>query len=295
MGRVDHVYQLELACADAWPAVVDEPLGDWRLRAAGGFTGRANSALTLGDPGLPVASALAVVRAFAASHGIPATAHVVVGSPVESDLVAAGWAVNADHPGGGESVVMTGVLAGLAGPVPGGVVVSDRVVDEWWPLAIGAALPTSAQLRVLSGGDRVGFGIARDDFGRVVGVVRGAVVGDLLHIARLAVAPGCRRRGLGRGLLAALAEWGAGLGARRCVLQVAVHNLGAVALYVGLGCRPHHGYRYWGAGLLISALSLVGVACFGYGALLFPDTLLWVTIFGFCQGWKEYLDKTQKS
>jgi hypothetical protein len=43
------------------------------------------------------------------------------------------------------------------------------------------------------------------------------------------------------------------------------------------------------------ACSLFGVARFGCGALLFPDTLLWVTIFGFCQGWKEYLDKTQKS
>jgi hypothetical protein len=42
------------------------------------------------------------------------------------------------------------------------------------------------------------------------------------------------------------------------------------------------------------ACPLFGVARFGYGALLFPDTGLWVTIFGFCQGWKEYLDKTQK-
>jgi ribosomal protein S18 acetylase RimI-like enzyme len=242
---VDHVYLLERSCADAWPAMVDEPLGEWRLRAADGFTGRANSALTLGDPGLPVAAALTVVRTFAASHGIPATAHVVVGSPVEPALAAAGWAVDADHPGGAESVVLTGALAGLAGPVPGRVVVSDRVPDDWWPLAVGAASPTPAQLRVLGGAARVGFGAARDEHGQVVGVARGAVVGDLLHIARLAVATACRRAGVATGLLAALADWGAGLGAGRCVLQVAVHNRGAIALYAGLGCRPHHGYRYW--------------------------------------------------
>jgi len=257
MDQVDHVYQLERACADAWPSVVDEPLGDWRLRAAGGFTGRANSALTLGDPGLPVAAALAVVRAFAADNAIPATAHVVLGAALEPALVAAGWAVDADHPGGGESVVMTGALSGLAGPVPAGVAVSDRVVADWWPLAVGAAVPTAAQLRVLSGGDQVGFGIARDDLGRVAGIVRGAVVGDLLHIARLAVTPARRRTGLATGLLAALAGWGAGLGARRCVLQVATHNRGAVALYAGLGCRPHHGYRYWVPG---SAAAGHGVA-----------------------------------
>jgi hypothetical protein len=46
---------------------------------------------------------------------------------------------------------------------------------------------------------------------------------------------------------------------------------------------------------LIPACSLFGVARCGYGALLFPDTLLWVTIFGVCQGGKEYLDKHQKS
>lgn len=242
---MDHVDLLERTCADAWPAMVDEPLGEWRLRAAGGFTGRANSALTLGDPGVPVAAALAVVRGFAADNGIPATAHVVVGSPVEPALAAAGWAVNAHHPGGGESVVLTGSLSGLVGAVPASATVLDRAPADWWPLAVGAESPTVAQRRVLSGGDQVGFGIARDEDGQVIGIVRGAVIGDLLHIARLAVAPSQRRRGLATGLLAALAGWGIGRGAGRCALQVAVHNRGAVALYAGLGCRRHHGYRYW--------------------------------------------------
>ena len=47
------VARLENVCADAWPARVDRPLGAWRLRAAGGFTGRANAALAVGDPGDP--------------------------------------------------------------------------------------------------------------------------------------------------------------------------------------------------------------------------------------------------
>jgi ribosomal protein S18 acetylase RimI-like enzyme len=241
--------QLEHACADAWPAVVDEPLGQWRLRAAGGFTGRANSALTLGDPGVPVGDALHQVRAFAAANGIGAAAHVVVGAPVEAAVAAAGWTVNEAHPGGAESVVMTGPLTGLAGPVPAGVTVSERVPDGWWPLAVGAAEPTAAQRTVLAG--RAGMGFGGMGFGtarvadRIVGVVRGAVVGDLLHIARLAVAPEHRGRGLATGLLAALAEWGAVAGAVRCALQVATHNAAAISLYAGLGCRPHHRYRYW--------------------------------------------------
>lgn len=239
------VDQLECQCADAWPAVVDRPLGQWRLRAAGGFTGRANSALTVGDPGVDVADALAEVRTFAAGNGIPAAAHVVHGAPLEDELACAGWTVDLAHPGGAESIVMTGAVTGLAGHTPDGVTVTDRVPDDWWPLAVGAAEPTPAQRRVLTGAADVGFGTARDAGGRVTGVVRAAVVGDLLHIARLAVAPAHRRRGLATGLLAALAAWGTAHGATTCALQVAAHNAGALSLYARLGCRPHHRYRYW--------------------------------------------------
>src|ERR1700761_8948140 len=98
--------------------MVDQPLGQWRLRAAGGFTGRANSALTIGDPGLPVGTALRLITAFARDNGIPATAHVVSGARIETPLAEAGWAVDEAHPGGAESVVMTGPLTGLAGAVP---------------------------------------------------------------------------------------------------------------------------------------------------------------------------------
>lgn len=251
---MDHVDRLELACADAWPALVDVRLGQWRLRAAGGFTGRANSAITTGDPGRPVIDALAEVRTFADGNGIPPAAHVVVGTPLEPALAAAGWTVDEHHPGGAESLVMTGPLtgltkltelAGLTGAVPTGVTVPDRPPDDWWPLAVGAPEPTAAQRRVLGDGERVGFGVARDTSGQVTGIVRGAVVGDLLHIARLAVAPHRRRTGVATGLLAALARWGTRQDATRCALQVTTGNHAAIALYSRLGCRPHHRYRYW--------------------------------------------------
>lgn len=236
------IVELERECADAWPALVDRPLGEWRLRAAGGFTGRANSALTLGDPGLPIGPALATVVEFARANGIRPAAHVVRDTPVEHDLARAGWVVDQAHPGGAESAVLTGPLP--TGPVPAGVAVLDRPPAGWWPLAVDAAEPTRAQQRVLAGLPGVGFGTAVLA-GRVVGVVRGAVVGDLLHVARLAVAPAHRRRGLATGLLTALGEWGRRRGAIRCALQVATHNAAALSLYAGLGARQHHRYRYW--------------------------------------------------
>ena len=56
------VTALERAAALHWQAPETEPLGEWLLRAAGGFTGRANSALPAGDPGLPLAEAVTAVE-----------------------------------------------------------------------------------------------------------------------------------------------------------------------------------------------------------------------------------------
>jgi GNAT superfamily N-acetyltransferase len=102
--------------------------------------------------------------------------------------------------------------------------VPDQPPSDWWPLAVGAESPTAAQRRVLSGGDQIGFGTARDENGNVLGIVRGAVIGDLLHIARLAITPSHRRLGRATGLRAALADWGIGRGASRCALQVAAQS-----------------------------------------------------------------------
>lgn len=242
-GVESGVAALEWLCADAWPAVVEEPVGEWRLRAADGFTGRANSVLAVGDPALPVPDALDRARDFARAHGIRPLAQLVTGSAVEDALTAAGWEQDTRHTAGTSVLVLTGPVEGLdAGSGDVAVTVSGSVPDGWWPLVVGADQPTDAQRHVLTGAPRVGYGTSVDD-GRVVGVVRGAVLGDTLHIARLAVADTHRRRGLATALLAELAAWAAP--ATTCVLQVATHNDVALALYEGLGCTVHHGYRYW--------------------------------------------------
>ena len=48
------VLALEEVAARGWPAPDTRWLGRWLLRAAEGFTGRANSVLPLGDPGRPL-------------------------------------------------------------------------------------------------------------------------------------------------------------------------------------------------------------------------------------------------
>jgi len=240
---VDPVFEVELRCADAWPALVDERLGEWRMRAAAGFTGRANSTLTCGDPGVPVPEALHRVITFAKANGIGPTAHVVRDSRHEDAIGSAGWVVDLDHPGGAESGVLVGSLSDFRGAEVAGASVSHVPGPGWWELTASDP-PTEAQRHVLASGSTTGFGVVERD-GEVVAAVRGAVVGDLLHIARLAVRPSHRRGGLARGLLLELVAWAEARGAVRCALQVAEHNTAAWKLYESLGCVEHHRYRYW--------------------------------------------------
>jgi ribosomal protein S18 acetylase RimI-like enzyme len=168
---------------------------------------------------------------------------VVIGAPAEAGVEAAGWRVDLDHPGGAESLVMTGRLTGFATPKSADAEVSDAPVPEWWELAAQPD-PTPAQRHVLASGEQVGFGTVTGS-GRVLAAVRGAVVGDLLHVARLAVRPEARGLGLARRLMGGLATWGLDRGATTCALQVAEHNKPAITLYESLGCVEHHRYRYW--------------------------------------------------
>src|SRR6187200_1027771 len=68
-----------------------EPLGDWTLRAGGGFTGRANSCHAVGDPGVSMPEAVERIIAFAIDHEIPALSQVIEGSPEEDALRDLGW------------------------------------------------------------------------------------------------------------------------------------------------------------------------------------------------------------
>ncbi|TQM38705.1 acetyltransferase (GNAT) family protein [Pseudonocardia cypriaca] len=237
------IVRLEGLCADAWPAQVDRPLGAWRLRAAGGYTGRANGALALGDPGLPMPSALDGVRRFAREHGVPARVQVPVGSPWDRAVAAEGWVLDVGHAKGAEVSVLVAPVADAEPPLGAHIELPSGPSDEWWQLAVGGP-PTPAQHQVLAGAPDSAFGVLRDPDGAVLGQVRATVVDDHVHISMLEVVPAARRRGHATALLTAAGSWGRERGARWAVLQVALKNDGARALYDRLGYVEHHRYRY---------------------------------------------------
>ena len=74
---------------------------------------------------------------------------------------------------------------------------------------------------------------------RVAGFIAGLVVADEMQIQNIAVDPPCRRRGVARALILALAEVAAETGAEYCFLEVGVNNLAAQALYRSLAFSNH--------------------------------------------------------
>ncbi|MDN5748465.1 MAG: GNAT family N-acetyltransferase, partial [Pseudonocardia sp.] len=126
------------------------------------------------------------------------------------------------------------------------ITLPERPGPGWGALGLHGATPSGAQRHVLDpgGSPRTAFGLARDPSGTAVGQIRATVVEDHLHLSWLEVVPAARRRGLATAVVAAAAAWGRRHGARFGVLQVALHNTGARALYARTGWTEHHRYRY---------------------------------------------------
>ena len=245
--------ELEREAARSWRAPEEERLGGWLLRAGEGFTGRANSALAVGDPGRPLADAVEAVRRWYAARGLPPMVAVPypVGrpeaSPVDRFLGSAGWTVRP-----GAATVMTIPLTGggLTAPAGTEVRVEAEPDDAWLALYHyrGQDLPPVAR-RLLLSAPWQGFGSAYDD-GRVIAIGRVAGAGPdggRAHWAGLTaieVDPGHRRRGLATAVTAALAAHAAARGATGLYLQVEEGNAGARTLYQRTGFTGHHDYHY---------------------------------------------------
>ena len=255
------VVALELAADEAWPAPVRGRLGDWRLRWADGWTGRANSALPVGDPDRPLPAALDAVQRWYAERGGSALVNtpLPLAAPVGAELDARGW--TSRPPVLVQTVPLRTLTVPPAVPLPTStplpadapadvpadvppVTLTDAPADDWLAIAAGrkGGLPDAAR-QVLTGTPRVRFAELRED-GRLLAVGRGTVTGAgrWLGVSLLETVPEARRRGLAATVVRALAGWGAAEGATHAFLQVEQSNSGAVALYRGLGFTTHHTY-----------------------------------------------------
>jgi N-acetylglutamate synthase len=70
------VAELQRLAARSWRGLEEERYGDWLLRAGGGFTGRANSVLVVGDPADDLTTAVATVARWYDQRGLTPRAQV---------------------------------------------------------------------------------------------------------------------------------------------------------------------------------------------------------------------------
>jgi ribosomal protein S18 acetylase RimI-like enzyme len=233
---------LEQIALPGWLAI-SEPLGEWTLRAAGGFTGRANSCLAVGDPGMPSDKAAARIRRYAVEHGIPAWAQVVSGSEEEHALEQLGW-----QPVYVQVEVLAVRLAELlADTQPDPRVQVSEQLDRRWRRAYDESRPNQADPdllgMILEGRPPRAFAGAGTPDGLFT-IGRGHLNRGWLGLASIWTRPELRRLGWGRRIVLALGHWGARQGARHVYLQVAAANTEALRAYEAMGLRPHHRYNY---------------------------------------------------
>ena len=250
--------ELARVASRAWRPVESERLGAWELRAAAGFTRRANSVLPLGDPGVPLDEALDLVRRWYGDRGLPAYIQTATGAEGTQELLCAelerrGWVreVTAE--------LWIGALAPLADRAEASGVVLSREANEAWLARYRRKGVSEVALKVLGGGsprssESESGGGPSVWFATVAGSSEGAapaaigrcvVDGRWASFAAVEVDPELRRRGLATTVMAALARRALDEGASAAWLQVEEDNAGARALYAGMGFAAHHAYHHY--------------------------------------------------
>ncbi|MGW7103167.1 GNAT family N-acetyltransferase [Streptomyces sp. NPDC054838] len=235
--------ELARVAARAWQPLEDEPLGEWRLRAAAGFTRRANSVLPLGDPGVPLDEALARVTSWYAERRLPAYVQAATGAlgtqeRLCTELERRGWVNEVSAEVRIAALAPVGDVAAAAASR----VRLTRTPDAEWLGRYGRVKDPEVARKVLVTGPSVWFATLP---GQAIG--RMVVDGRWAGFAAVEVDPGERRRGLATAVMTALARRALEEGASAAWLQVEAGNPGARALYDGMGFATHHSYHHFRA------------------------------------------------
>lgn len=226
--RASEIRALEHAAALAWPGTEQHWHEGWLLRAGGGYTARANSAVPL-DFSSTIAAIPWIVDWYT-ERELPAW----LALPERLSSVR--------EIGAGIGFKQTRVMVADLAPGSAEPVRLESRPDDGWLTIYERDVPSEVLGAVVDG--EVVFA---EVSGSAVG--RGAVTPSpdgtrWLGISAVHVAARRRRQGLARAVCAALQNWGVAHGATRTYVQVLVENAAAIALYESLGYRLHHRLRY---------------------------------------------------
>jgi N-acetylglutamate synthase len=234
--------RLQAICSAGWPARETEQLGQWLLRAHAGITGRANSAMAIGDPGRSVPAALEAVAAWYVDRGLTPLLQLPLADPVNVAMADLGW--QRQHVTIVQVAPVGALLHSLPTPDDLTASVTPEPTPEWLSLMhdLDAEDP-DAHVAILTGPEVVGFAtLRRGD--EPIGIGRVSVEGDWAGITSVEVAPTARRQGVAGAVMRTLVSWAGKQGAQATYLQVRAANDAALRLYAALGYVTHHPYVY---------------------------------------------------
>lgn len=238
--------------AAGWGYAESTNVDGWHLRAADGFTHRANSTWPIGPLERPLPEAVEAVRAWYAERGLPALIQTAAGSELDRSLVELGHERTAGA-AARQTASVADVLDTLLSVAPIGVkeTFAHEPTDDWLSLYRDGNVPAIAR-QVLGSGDNLRFATVYDaDSGAPVAIGRAALIpatGDSdgarwVGLTGIETAPSARRRGLAKLVVDALLEWADEQGATDVFLEVSPDNEAAVKLYAALGFTTHHEYH----------------------------------------------------
>ncbi|HWG01384.1 MAG TPA: GNAT family N-acetyltransferase [Trebonia sp.] len=238
------IIELERAAAMHWRGTEEARLGDWLLRAADGFTGRANSVLPLGDPGPPLDDALAIVTGWYRDRGLPPMISVPTPldgtSELDDQLAKRSWPARP-----GPAFVMTAATSAVPARADVEVHVADEP-DVAWLRAHryrGQSDLPPVRRQVLTSAAAQAFVSIRAE-GTAVAVGRLSMAAGWAGLSAVEVDAAHRRRGLGGAITSACCQTAAARGYDKVFLQVETDNQAARALYERCGFEYAHRYHY---------------------------------------------------
>jgi ribosomal protein S18 acetylase RimI-like enzyme len=237
------VLECERRIVNAWPSPATLLVGDWVLRFAGGYSGRANSASPL-KPGAELDEAtLDLIEELYRADGLPPCIRLtpLIGEATRERVLARGYRVK------DASFGLVRALDDLR-PEPEPDLQIEARPSREWIMGVAARQPgikgDAAKLAAIVEAVRLPAAFAT---WLVAGepVAYGMSVAErgMAEIGSIVVDPAHRGHGFGRRLVAALMGWARTMEADSAYLQVDQKNAVALGLYGSLGFRRLYAYE----------------------------------------------------